>query len=474
MLDKIQKIKPNILVIGDLIIDKYLWGKCERISPEAPVQIIDIQNDTSVLGGAGNVVNNLNSLGANVSIMSVVGDCKISKELKEMILDMGISTEFLITEPKRISSKKTRVISSQQQVIRFDLESKKKISENSEKKLLELFKSSLSSFQLVILSDYGKGLLTKNITQKIIQISKKKNIKVIVDPKGNDFTKYNSSYLLTPNKKEASLATGINITDKDSLDKALLKLKKDCNLDISMITLSEDGIAILDKHSRIHPTFAKEVYDVTGAGDTVIASLGYAIAIGIGIDEAVKFANLAAGVVVSKIGSATTTFEEIRDYQLDINTDNFSQKFKTIDQIMSIVGYIRKQGKKIVFTNGCFDILHSGHVNYLEQTKKLADILIVGLNSDNSVSRLKGESRPINTIHDRANILSALQVVNYVVEFDEDTPKDLIAKIRPDYLAKGSDYKNKSVAGEEYSELVLIDYTDNKSTSNIIDKIKSI
>ena len=474
MLNSIEKLQPKILVIGDLMIDKYLWGECNRVSPEAPVQVINVKRETKVLGGAGNVAKNLVSLGSKVEVLSVIGGCEISNELRKLFKEINLSTEYLIEQKNRVTSKKTRIISAQQQVIRYDIESDEDINKDSEEKLIDFFRSIVKNFELVILSDYGKGVLTSSVVQEIIEISNSIGIKVIVDPKGSDYSKYTSAYLLTPNKREASEATGINISDEKSLKSSLAYLKESCKLNTSLITLSEGGIAIFDSQFRSHPTVAKEVFDVTGAGDTVIAAIGYALATKQDIDSAVVLANLAAGVVVGKIGSATASFEEIISYESMLHHSSSEENIIPLKMFIKILNDLRKSKNKIVFTNGCFDILHVGHVKYLEKAKKLGDILIVGINSDSSVSRLKGEMRPINSLEDRSHIIASLKSVDYVIPFEEDTPIELIKAIVPDILVKGADYKNKNVVGEEIAkELVLIDFVEGRSTSNTILKIQA-
>jgi len=474
MLNSIEKLQPKILVIGDLMIDKYLWGECNRVSPEAPVQVINVKRETKVLGGAGNVAKNLVSLGSKVEVLSVIGGCEISNELRKLFKEINLSTEYLIEQKNRVTSKKTRIISAQQQVIRYDIESDEDINKDSEEKLIDFFRSIVKNFELVILSDYGKGVLTSSVVQEIIEISNSLGIKVIVDPKGSDYSKYTSAYLLTPNKREASEATGINISDEKSLKSSLAYLKESCKLNTSLITLSEGGIAIFDSQFRSHPTVAKEVFDVTGAGDTVIAAIGYALATKQDIDSAVVLANLAAGVVVGKIGSATASFEEIISYESMLHHSSSEENIIPLKMFIKILNDLRKSKNKIVFTNGCFDILHVGHVKYLEKAKKLGDILIVGINSDSSVSRLKGEMRPINSLEDRSHIIASLKSVDYVIPFEEDTPIELIKAIVPDILVKGADYKNKNVVGEEIAkELVLIDFVEGRSTSNTILKIQA-
>lgn len=474
MLSSIQKFQPRILVIGDLMIDKYLWGECNRVSPEAPVQVINVKKETKVLGGAGNVVNNLVSLGSKVDVLSVIGGCEISDELIDLFKKINIRTKYLIVQKNRVTSKKTRIISSHQQVIRYDIESDEDINKESEKKLTDLCKSIIQNFELVILSDYGKGVITNYVAEEVIKIANSFKIKVIVDPKGSDYSKYTSAYLLTPNKKEASEATGINISDEKSTKNALVCLKESFKLKTSLITLSEDGIAVFDDHFKFYPTVAKEVFDVTGAGDTVISALGFALATNQDIDSAVYLANLAAGVVVGKIGSATTTFEELIRYDSLLNNYGCEENIKSFEEIKLITKKLKLDKKRIVFTNGCFDIVHAGHVKYLENAKKLGDILIVGINSDESVTNIKGESRPINNLADRSCIISSLKFVDYVVPFSSDTPLDLIETIKPNILVKGGDYKGKKVIGEHLVEkLEIIDFIDGKSTSLIIKKIMS-
>jgi D-beta-D-heptose 7-phosphate kinase/D-beta-D-heptose 1-phosphate adenosyltransferase len=468
-----QGKSPKLLVIGDLMIDHYLWGSCERISPEAPVQVVNVKSESAVLGGAGNVINNLNALGAQVDVISVIGGCEISEELKELLADIRVDTQYLITQKDRITSKKSRIIASQQQVVRYDRESTDEISRESQKEILTTFSHIIADYDAVLLSDYGKGVLTKKLTNALISIANESNKKVLVDPKGLDYSKYKGAYLLTPNKKEASEATQINIKDEASLTQAITQLKTECDLDVSLITLSEQGVAIYDNKLRTHPTVAREVFDVTGAGDTVLASLGFALACKYEIDDAVEFSNLAAGVVVGKIGSATATLNEIIEYESSLNKSTSDEHIKTLGEITALSEELKARGKKIIFTNGCFDILHAGHVRYLETAKSYGDVLILGLNSDRSVTALKGEGRPINIQMDRAYLLAALEAVDYVVVFDEDTPYDLIKAVKPHILVKGGDYEGKAVVGQDIAdELKLVQFVDGKSTTRTIEKIQ--
>ncbi|MCG3679727.1 D-glycero-beta-D-manno-heptose-7-phosphate kinase [Aliarcobacter butzleri] len=465
--------KPNILVIGDLMIDHYLWGSCDRISPEAPVQVVNVKKESSVLGGAGNVINNLFTLGATVDVISVIGDDNVANELKSLLEKIKISTSNLIVENNRKTSKKSRLIASQQQVLRYDMESIDDIDEESHKKIISNLEKNIEKYSSIILSDYGKGVLTTKLTQDIINIANKNGVKVLVDPKGKDYSKYKGSYTLTPNKKEAQEATNIDIKDENSLINALKNLKEKCDLEVSLITLSEQGIAIFDENLTIKPTVAREVYDVTGAGDTVIASIAFALGNDLNINEAVSFANLAAGVVVGKLGSATTTLDEIYEYESSLHKSNSNSHIKTFEEIEKLASKLHSLGKKIVFTNGCFDILHVGHVKYLEEARSYGDVLILGLNADSSVKKLKGDSRPINNQDDRAYILASLESVDYVVIFEEETPYELIKLIKPHVLVKGGDYEGKDVVGQDIAdELKLVKFVDGKSTTNTIKRIQ--
>lgn len=465
--------KPNILVIGDLMIDHYLWGNCDRISPEAPVQVVNVKKESSVLGGAGNVINNLFALGSNVDVISVVGDDSVANELKALLENIEVDTSNLIVEKNRKTSKKSRLIASQQQVLRYDNESLDDINELSSQSIISNLKKNIKKYSSIILSDYGKGVLTAKLTQNIIKIANENSIKVLVDPKGKDYSKYNGSYTLTPNKKEAMEATNIDIKDEKSLIEALKTLKEKCDLEVSLITLSEHGIAIFDEILVIQPTVAREVYDVTGAGDTVIASIAFALGNDLSINEAIYFANLAAGVVVGKLGSATATLDEIYEYESSLHKSNSNSHIKTFSEIEKLAINLHKQGKKIVFTNGCFDILHIGHVKYLEEAKSFGDVLILGLNADSSVRKLKGDNRPINTQDDRAYILASLESVDYVVIFEEETPYELIKLIKPHTLVKGGDYEGKDVVGADIAnELKLVKFIDGKSTTNTIKRIQ--
>ena len=457
-----------IAVIGDYMIDHYLWGKSDRISPEAPVPVVEIQKEEDRLGGAGNVVNNLLSFNENVLPIGVLG--KNYERLINIFKEKNIKTSGLFIDENRQSIIKSRILATHQQVLRYDKESKTPIKKEYEEKILDFIKMHINDISIFLLSDYEKGTLTPTLTNEIINITNRHNKKLIIDPKKN-FSKYKDAYMIKPNKKELSIATDMEINSKDDLIKAGWKLKNELNLKYLLVTLSEEGMALFGEDFFQIPTIAKEVYDVTGAGDTVLAALGHYLKENKDIKKAMNFANAAAAVVVGKLGSATATVTEIKEYEKKFESVDY--KIISFNEAKKLAENLKKENKKIVFTNGCFDILHIGHVKYLQKAKTLGDILIVGVNSNKSVKRLKGNNRPVNDEYDRAYLLSSLEVVDYVVIFEEDTPYELIKKIKPDILVKGKDYEGKEVVGSDIAkEVKLIEFINGKSTTNIINKIK--
>ncbi|MDD7514513.1 MAG: D-glycero-beta-D-manno-heptose-7-phosphate kinase [Campylobacter lanienae] len=456
----------RVLVVGDLMIDHYIWGNCDRISPEAPVQVVNVKNETKRLGGCGNVVSNLIALGAEVGVISVVGDDELGGEIVKLLKDRGAKAELVIAQKGRKSSQKSRVMVTHQQVLRLDTESTSDIDCDDE--IVGKFQGILDGYDIVLLSDYGKGVLSDYLTKQIISITKNSSKMVLVDPKGKDYSKYRGATLLTPNKKEASEALGFVIDSDEKLELALKTMKMNYELEYSLITLSEDGIGLLAQNMVKFPALAKEVFDVTGAGDSVLATLGYCLASKMSIEDAIDNANLAAAVVVGKVGSADASWGEIES--LKSKKIGFERKLVKLDELLKV----DRSGKSLVFTNGCFDILHFGHISYLQKAKLLGDILVVGLNSDSSVRSLKGDSRPVNTEFDRAAMLCAMEFVDFVVIFDDDTPYEMIKAIGPDVLVKGADYEGKVVVGSEFAKRVeLIEFVEGKSTTNIIEKIRN-
>ena len=452
------------------MLDHYIWGKSDRISPEAPVPVINKINESFMIGGAGNVVKNIRSFGFNVDLISVLGSDSISKKIVKQLANINVNDKKILKINKRKGIIKTRIVAANQQVVRIDSEQTHDISLTTQNKLLNIFKKCVHEFDVILLSDYNKGVLTEKLTSNIINICNDLNKKVLVDPKGDNYDKYSGAFLLTPNKKEAKEVNSIEINSKETLTESLKYFKSKYNLKYSLITLSEDGIALYNKKLKIFPTKAKQVFDVTGAGDTVLASLGIGILSGLSIEEAVSFSNLCAGVVISKVGSSTTNLKEVINFQSSNNENN--SVLSTNNFVKQIIIH-KSENKKIVFTNGCFDILHAGHVEYLKKAKEFGDILVVGINSDSSVKKIKGKDRPVNNQKDRSFIVSQLKCVDYVTIFNDETPINLIKKVKPDFLIKGSDYKKNQVVGKEYSKkIILIDLVEGKSTSGIIKKIK--
>ena len=465
------------LVIGDLMLDEYLWGKTDRISPEAPVQVVDVMREDLRLGGAGNVVNNLAALGCKVSVCSVIGADDNGALLMQAFTGMGVDNEGLFEDPDRRTGKKTRVMAAHQQIVRIDRESKNALAPSFEARLIGWLKENARDFNVLVVSDYLKGVLTPAVIAAIVTLGKELKIPVVVDPKGSDYSKYRGATILTPNRKEAEQASGIAIVDETSLNLAAAKLLEYLNLSALLITRSEAGMSLFRPDSDpLHiPTVAREVYDVTGAGDTVLAVLSLGLAAGLSFDDSAQLANTAAGIVVGKLGTSTLKPAEILD-EIGREHRDSDNKIKNHDVLAEIISAEKSRGKKIVFTNGCFDLLHVGHVKYLQKARSFGDLLILGLNSDASIKRLKGDKRPLIGEEERAHILAALDCIDYVVVFDEDTPLRLIETLKPSILVKGGDYTLDGVVGREAVEAAggrveLVQFVDGKSTTNIISKI---
>lgn len=467
----------RVLVVGDLMLDEYLWGKAERISPEAPVQVVEVTREDVRLGGAGNVINNLVDLGCKVTALSVIGGDDNGALLQHAFTGKGVDVSGVFEDPMRSTSKKTRVVAANQQIVRIDRETKDGISAEFEDRIIEFVKARDSEFQVILVSDYAKGVVTPRILAGIIEVARRANLPVAIDPKGSDYTKYRGASILTPNRKEAEIASGIAITDNESLKEAARALLGQVELDAILVTRSEKGMSLFSRGSEeVHiPTVAREVYDVTGAGDTVLAVLGLALACGMNFADAARLANVAAGIAVGKIGTSTVAPAEIIDAVSHGHRD-CDTKIKNLDVLAAIMEEEKRKGKKVVFTNGCFDLLHAGHVKYLQKARSFGDLLVLGLNSDASVRRLKGEKRPLIGETERAHILAALDCVDYVVLFPEDTPMNLIETLKPAVLVKGGDYTPAGVVGKELVEsyggrVELVEFVDGKSTTNIIEKI---
>jgi D-beta-D-heptose 7-phosphate kinase/D-beta-D-heptose 1-phosphate adenosyltransferase len=472
-IDSLVEVKA--LVIGDLILDEYLWGDAERISPEAPVPIVDVMEKELRLGGAGNVISNLLDLGCQVDMAGVIGDDENGQLLLHLLDERNVATKNLITVAGRITSRKTRVLANHQQMLRIDNESRDTLTADIETQLIETVQSQISDYSVIFVSDYLKGVLTERVTKAVVQIGRTAGIPVVVDPKGTDYRKYSGATLITPNRKEAELATGCLLRDEKSLLEGGNSLRSDLCLDAVLLTRSAEGMSLFAAEEVTHvPTLAREVFDVSGAGDTVLALVGAALAVGLSFADAARMANVGAGIVVGKLGTSTVNAAELAQ-ALSREQDNS----KLCDrQLLHRSLQSVRRGKKVVFTNGCFDLLHVGHVKYLQKSRELGDILVIGLNSDRSVRQLKGPSRPLISEEERAHILAALDCVDYVTIFDEETPLELIRLLAPDVLVKGGDYSLDGVVGREEVEshggrVELVQFVDGKSTTNMIEKILS-
>ncbi len=469
-----------VLVIGDLMLDRYLIGDVQRISPEAPVPVVMLKQQNDRAGGAANVAANLAKLGIATSIAGCVGMDAEAAILLTLIKQLGIKYEALIHSSERPTITKTRVMSSRQQIVRIDQESQAKFSfaENAELHVL-IARAIQEKPSIVILSDYAKGVLSEEVCQYIIAACKEANIAVIADPKGQDYSKYKGVTALTPNKKETAEACGVSVNDTSALLSSAKRLKDDLGLDFLAITRGDEGLTLLDKNNEHHVTAtAKEVFDVSGAGDTVIATLAAGLIHGLTPLDALILANIAAGIVVGKIGTVPIQLNELLHELTFKNTSEQADKITDIAGLSLRVREWQSANQKIVFTNGCFDLLHAGHVAYLEAAKKTGDKLILGLNTDRSVCALKGPSRPVIHEQDRARVLAALAAVDAVILFDEDTPLNLINAIKPDIIAKGGDYTEAQVVGgvEVKSwggKVAIIDLVAGRSTSSILEKIAS-
>ena len=467
----------SILVVGDLMLDEYLWGNSDRISPEAPVPIVNITGEDLRLGGAGNVANNLLSLGCQVRVASVLGEDADGRRLQELLQARRIEVDGLVWDSDRTTSRKSRILASNQQMLRIDREVCTPISAADEERLLEKVRQMLPDVQGILLSDYLKGVLTERVVQEIIALGRAAALPVVIDPKGTDYRKYRGATLLTPNRKETQLASGIPMVDESSLRRAGRQLFDELELDALVVTRSEEGMTLfLPNGQEEHfPTLAREVFDVSGAGDTVLASLGACLAAGVSVNQAARLSNLAAGIVVGKVGTSTVSPEEILE-ELSHQHKDSDLKIRSAASVKRLLESERQKGRTIVFTNGCFDLLHVGHVKYLQKARRLGDLLVLGLNSDASIRRLKGPKRPLIDQDERAHILAALDCIDYVVIFDEDTPLELIREVRPHILVKGGDYQADQVVGKDVVEsyggrVELITFVDGKSTTNIVEKI---
>jgi D-beta-D-heptose 7-phosphate kinase/D-beta-D-heptose 1-phosphate adenosyltransferase len=470
----------KIAVYGDLMLDRYYYGNVQRVSPEAPVPVVNVVKESSVPGGAANVINNLLKLGCKVVPFGLIGDDlyggELIHQLKLNSVDNTMNVDGIIVGLNCKTIVKERVIGNSQQVVRLDFNDKIEYSLTDEQNLKEAIAKSIDGCNMFIISDYNKGACTENMCKFIIKLCKDKNILVIVDPKGDNWVKYQGASVITPNMSELSQMIGKKVENLDEdIENAARKIHNKTGIDNLLITRSEKGMTLINEKSFIHmKAEAKEVFDVSGAGDTVVAALAVFLASGQAIKTAVKYANIAAGIVVSKRGTATVTLDEIKNMELLEGITSIQSKVMTWEDLFKQVKKWKQSGESVAVTNGCFDIIHKGHVSCIYQASTFCDRLIVAINTDESIKKLKGELRPINSENDRAFVLASLGCVDAVVIFGEDTPEELLSHILPDVLVKGGEYTIEQVPGRQFAKRVeLVNYINGYSTTNIINKSNS-
>ena len=471
----------NILCIGDIMLDRFMYGVVDRISPEAPIPVFTQQREERMLGGAGNVVRNILSLGAKASLAAVIGDDSVGNQLTGLVGSEERLMPSLITERGRLSTKKTRYVAASQQLLRSDFETRAPLRDETASKILEMVMPELAEHDAVILSDYGKGMLTPAICRTVIDAARAAGVPVFVDPKQRDVSVYAGATVLSPNLKELALAAAVDgFADDAAIISAAQKLIKAHQFQYLLVTRGDQGMTLVDAEGLIAhlPAMAQQVFDVSGAGDTVIATLASTYAAGAPMTLAAELANLAGGIVVGRLGTAVVHRTDLTAALYTHRAVALQQKILPADTARDMCENWRRDGLTIGFTNGCFDIMHAGHISLLGDAKKRCDKLIVALNTDASVRALKGPTRPVNREMDRAQILAALGMVDAVVLFDDDTPLALIDLLRPDILMKGADYTREQVVGYELVEsyggrVELLPLKDGYSTTAIIKKAAS-
>ena len=457
----------RVLVVGDVMVDRYHFGLAERISPEAPVPVVKVRREEDRLGGAANVVNNLVALGCRVGVCGLIGSDAAGEALRTALEAKGVDSSALVADPARPTTLKLRVMAHDHQLLRMDWENTAPPSETAASALRKSLSAALNRYDGVIVSDYSKGVVSAEVLALLVASGKP----VVVGPKGRDYSRYRGVTCITPNESEAALATGLTLGSEADALAAAGRLQTEVDCKSVCITRGAAGVlGVEGKAHRFIPTRAREVYDVTGAGDTFISVLGALLIAGRPFFESMEVANAAAGLVVGKVGTATVSPAELLD------SSGMPRKIYGLDEIGSVARRLRAEGKRIVFTNGCFDLLHTGHIQYLQASRAEGDLLVVGLNSDASVRRLKGPKRPVIDEEDRAHLLAALACVDYVVIFPQDTPLELVEAVRPHVLTKGADYTVETVVGHEQvaswgGQVRLIALKENRSTSGLIQSI---
>ncbi len=477
--------RPRVLVVGDLMRDRYVFGDAERISPEAPVQVLRVAGEENRLGGAGSVVSNLTVLGARVSVFSVLGRDALGAEILGELKAAGARAGGVLRVADRPTTLKTRFVGRAQhrhpqQVLRVDREDTRPLPRQVEDRLLAKIGPALRTADLVVVSDYNKGVVTPRLAQEIIRRGRRLGVPVVADPiKAPDYSKYRGATLLTPNRLETELASGMRLAGDDAIRRAARRLVRDLRLNALVVTLDKDGayLSVRGKPGQAVPTRPRPVYDNAGAGDMVISVIAMVLAAGAPLLDAVRLANVAGGLEVQKFGVQSVSREEMIAELLDEGR-HAGSKVRTLDHLLADLARHRAMGRSIVFTNGCFDLIHSGHVTYMEFAGAQGDVLVVGLNSDRSVRANKGPSRPICSQDERARVLAALEVIDYITIFDEPSVLGLIQRVRPDVLVKGADYGLEGVVGRDFVEsyggrVVLAPLLKGLSTSELVRRVQA-
>jgi D-beta-D-heptose 7-phosphate kinase/D-beta-D-heptose 1-phosphate adenosyltransferase len=472
--------RPRVAVVGDLILDRYVVGDVARISPEAPIPVLAARREELRLGGAGNVAANLAAMGAEVAMVALVGDDGLGRAVRELLEDLSIDASGVEVDAARPTIEKTRLLSGVQQMLRVDREDPTPVEGPVEERVLAAAREAVGRADAVVLSDYGKGLLTPAVNTALIAAARERGIPCLVDPKGSDWGRYQGATLVTPNRKEAEEALGRALRSSEEVSAGAAELIERTRLDHVVITLSADGIhhrSASGAEGRV-PAEARQVYDVTGAGDTVVSHLAIHLAAGLELGLAVALANQAAGIVVERLGTHAVTREELRLRLEELDPGGVGKVLVSTEALDRRLEAWRREGRRVVFTNGCFDVLHRGHVEYLRFARRQGDVLLVGVNSDASVARLKGPTRPVNGLEDRMEVLGALEVVDGVVAFEDDTPAALIERVSPAVLVKGEDWRDKGVVGREWVEqhggrVVLAPLLQGRSTTAVLERARS-
>lgn len=466
----------HVVVIGDLLLDAYITGSVSRISPEAPVPVLLRAHHKAVAGGAANVAMNAATLGCRVSLVGLLGDDASARTLRKVLGQMEeIDLSALVVDPSWTTITKTRVLSGHQQIVRIDEEYVDRISDAAKQRLIEAAQAAIGKADVVVCSDYAKGVLSDEVLEAVMIAAKARGIPVIVDPKRKDFSAYRGAWLVTPNRSELAAATDLPVRTDEEIERAARVASAQCGGEV-LVTRSERGMTLFTTDGRVTHSMVRksEVFDVSGAGDTVVATIASVVSAGQGLETAIVIATTAASIAVNKLGTATVSREELSEaLKVEIRGDGGALP---IERAGAIIAEWHHHGARVVFTNGCFDLVHPGHISLIREAARQGDKLIVAINSDASVKRLKGETRPLQDEQARATVIGALRDVDMVVIFDEDTPLETIQALRPDVIVKGADYQEHQVVGADFVKsyggaVVLVDLVSGRSTTSIVKKM---